>query len=332
MFDRKRLTIGTLGSRKSKTELYPLEYRPIPDPKTTWAVLGDANQTQFLELLASDIANKQKVILGFGAHFIKNKCHQYLMDITDTGFFRHIVTNGASTIHDFEFAYYLRTEEDVRENLANGTFGLWETGEHLNKAINLYGHLGYGKAIGRWLSTIDIKNQKHSSFIPRHHSLSYHCYEKEIPFSICTSIGHDIIYEHPECNGAKIGHASYVDFLNLAETLEGLEDAVILSVGSAITFPMVMEKAYAMAKNVNPKTGNNCSCYVIDLMDGSSGWQEGEPSKNDPNYYNRPMKTFNRMFPKACQYAQMDNRVLMYHLKELIQKRVKWKQSGAKND
>ena len=72
--------------------------------------------------------------------------------------------------------------------------------------------------------------------------------------SICTSIGHDIIYEHPKCDGAKIGEASYIDFLNLAETLEGIKDAVFICVGSSVTVPMVIEKAYAMAKNVSKET------------------------------------------------------------------------------
>ena len=306
MFDRNRLTIKKLEERKSKTPYFPtIRVPPIEHRR----------QMVFVNNLAEDILKKKKVVFGFGAHFIKNKCHPYLIDLMKYDYITHIVTNGASTIHDFEFGYHGWTEEDVKENLANGTFGLWETGEHINKAINLYGYLGYGKAIGQY---IDIERDRNSVWTGGCISLAWHCYKKEIPLSICSSIGHDIIYEHPECDGARIGQASYIDFLNLAETLEGIQDAVFICVGSAITFPMVMEKDFAMAKNVDPTTGTNCSCYIVDLFDVSSEWKDGEPDKSNAAYYNRPMKTFSRMVDD-CHYMQLDNRQLMYNLRERLE-------------
>ena len=306
IFDRNRLTIKKLDERKSKTSYNPM--RRVPP-------IDHADQIVFMDKLAQEIVNKEKVIIGFGAHFIKNKCHPYLIDLMKYDYITHIVTNGASTIHDFEFGYHGKTEEDVRENLANGTFGLWETGEHINKAVNTYTDLGYGKAMGKY---IDEERDKSSIWPGSCVSLAWHSYKRDIPLSICTSIGHDIIYEHPECDGAKIGEASYIDFLKLTQTMEGIQDAVFICVGSAITFPMVMEKAFAMAKNVEPSTGTNCSCYIVDLFDVPGGWNVGEPAKSDPAYYNRPMKTFNRMVPH-CHYMQLDNRQLMYHLRERLE-------------
>jgi hypothetical protein len=307
-FDRDRLTIRKLDERISKTSYNPMNR--IPDIK-------QQDQLTFVNKLTDEIKEKKKVIIGFGGHFIKNKCHRHLIDLMTHNYITHVVTNGASTIHDFEFGYHGKTEEDVKENLANGTFGLWETGEHINKAINLYAYLGYGKAMGKY---IDIERDRSSIWPGSCVSLAWHCYKRDIPLSVCTSIGHDIIYEHPKCDGAKIGQASYIDFLNLAHTMEGIQDAVFICVGSAITFPMVMEKAYAMAKNVEPTTGNNCSCYIVDLFDVSSGWNEGEPDKSDPAYYNRPMKTFSRMV-SDCHYMKLDNRQLMYHLRESLDER-----------
>jgi hypothetical protein len=314
MFDRNRLTIKKLDERKSKTSYNPTEFIPP---------IKQQEQLAFVEEIAAEIRNKKKVIIGFGAHFIKNKCHRHLIELMGKDYIIHIVTNGASTIHDFEFAYHGKTEEDVRENLANGTFGLWETGEHINKAINTYTDLGYGKALGKY---IDEERDKSSIWPAGCISLSWHCYKRNIPLSICTSIGHDIIYEHPECDGAKIGKASYTDFLKLATTLEGLTDAVILCVGSAITVPMVMEKAMAMAKNVAPITGTNINCYIIDLFDKDNRWctdRTTEPPEHDISYFIRPLKTFNRMFPGRCKYMQLDNRQLMYHLRdELMIKKI----------
>ena len=309
MFDRKRLHIKSLAERKSKTFYYPV---------TSYPYGLDDKERVFIDEIVADIKEKKKVILGFGAHFIKNKCQQYLWELlrtrsqlTSTNYITHIVTNGASTIHDFEFAYYGETEEDVRENLANGTFGLWETGEHINKAINKYVSLGYGTAIGKYLEE-DVSNVQR--WPAKYVSLAWQCLKRDIPLSICTSIGHDIIYEHPECNGAKIGEASYIDFLKLAATLEGLTDAVVLCIGSAITVPMVMEKAFAMAKNVAPETGTNVSCYVIDLFEENSNWEDNEPAQDNVSYFIRPLKTFNRMFPGRCKYKNMDNRKLMFYL------------------
>ena len=229
----------------------------------------------------------------------------------EKGYINHVVTNGASTIHDFEFAKFGQTEEDVRQGLAEGTFGLWDTGEFINRAINDYTPLGYGWALGKYIAE---ERDKDVIWPAACSSLSWHCWTRKIPLSICTSIGHDIIYEHPDCDGAKIGAASYIDFLNLAETLEGIQDAVFICVGSSVTVPMVIEKAYAMAKNVARDTGNNCSCYIVDLLDDTGAWNGREPDTNDSSYFIRPMKTFNRMFPDKCMYKQMDNRKLMQWL------------------
>ena len=302
LFDRSRLTIQPVTERKNT--YYPV--RRFRSPVSE-------DEQNFIDILTADIEEKKKIIIGFGAHFIKNKCQHHLIKLFEKGYITHVVTNGASTIHDFEFAKFGQTEEDVREGLAQGTFGLWNTGGFINKAINDYTSLGYGQAIGKY---IDEKRDKDGIWPAACASMSWHCYKRKIPLSICTSIGHDIIYEHPECDGAKIGEASYIDFLKLAHTLEGLTDAVVLCVGSAITFPMVMEKAFAMAIHVAPHTGTNVSCYIVDLFDENSDWKSSgsEPQQSDPSYYIRSLKTFNRMFPGRCKYKKMDNRKLMREL------------------
>ena len=142
MFDRSRLRILSLSERKSKTSYHPV---------TSISHKLNDQESDFIDEVVADIKEKKKIILGFGAHFIKNKCQHHLWELMTTDYIIHIVTNGASTIHDFEFAYHGATEEDVRENLANGTFGLWETGEHINKAINKNVSLGYGIGLGKYL-------------------------------------------------------------------------------------------------------------------------------------------------------------------------------------
>jgi hypothetical protein len=70
------------------------------------------------------------------------------------GYVTHLATNGAGVIHDWELAYHGATSEDVRANLADGTFGLWEeTGRLLNTAlaVGAYHGLGYGSAVGAFI-------------------------------------------------------------------------------------------------------------------------------------------------------------------------------------
>ena len=95
MFDRKRLCIKPLSERKSKTSYYPVTY---------FALKLSDQEAELIDEIVADIKEKKKVILGFGAHFIKNKCQHHLWEIMTTDYITHIVTNGASTIHDFEFA------------------------------------------------------------------------------------------------------------------------------------------------------------------------------------------------------------------------------------
>ena len=75
MFDRKRLHIKSLAERKSKTFYYPV---------TSYPYGLDDEERVFIDEIVADIKEKKKVILGFGAHFIKNKCQQYLWELLRT--------------------------------------------------------------------------------------------------------------------------------------------------------------------------------------------------------------------------------------------------------
>ena len=46
--------------------------------------------------------------------------------------------------------------------------------------------------------------------------------------------------------------------------------------------------------------------------------RNNEPAHDNANYFIRPLKTFNRMFPSCCKYNKMDNRKLMFYLWERL--------------
>jgi hypothetical protein len=78
-----------------------------------------------------------------------------LMALMKDGWVTHLATNGAGIIHDWEFAFQGRSSEDVRENVKEGQFGIWdETGFYINLAlvVGAYEGSGYGEAVGKMIS------------------------------------------------------------------------------------------------------------------------------------------------------------------------------------
>jgi len=131
-----------------------------------------------------------------------------------------------------------------------------------------------------------------------------------IPFTSHPMFGHDIIYVHPMNHGAAIGRAAERDFLCFAESVSRLEDGVYLSIGSAVMSPMVFEKSLSMAQNLAIQRGEHIDRHfmaIVDLQASHWDWTQGEPPMDNPDYYLRYNKSFNRMGGQM-RYASADNR------------------------
>ena len=134
-FDRDKLAIRKLAERYNKLSV---ENNQIPVSQKP-ANLSDQDK----ELIKStsdrirSARQKQKsVMLAFGAHTIKNGMAPTLIALINEGWVTHLATNGAGIIHDWEFAFQGKSSEDVRENVKNGQFGIWdETGLFVNLAL-----------------------------------------------------------------------------------------------------------------------------------------------------------------------------------------------------
>ena len=114
-----------------------------------------------------------------------------------------------------------------------------------------------------------------------------------VPVTVHVGIGYDILHEHPNCDGAALGAASYRDFLVFAQTVTRLEGGVLLNFGSAIMGPEVYLKALAMARNVALQEGRSIRKFttaVFDLVPIGGDFRKELP-KTDPGYYFRPHKT-----------------------------------------
>jgi hypothetical protein len=149
-FDRERLEILPVGSRESKFRVEDIAVDPDGDAGDPGA-LGER-----LDLLADRVVAARRagrpVVICHGAHLIKNGLGTLLIRMVREGWIQHIATNGAGSIHDWEFGFFGRSCEDVRAYVAKGQFGIWdETGRVIGLSLAVGGldGLGYGAAVGR---------------------------------------------------------------------------------------------------------------------------------------------------------------------------------------
>jgi len=282
VFDRSRLLIKPLAERVNDLEI------------SRWMSLSDTPPPfahPNLEVLARKLkAAKDRGaarILMMGAHVLRAGVNRFLIDWMERGIITHLAFNGAAAIHDYELARIGATTESVARYIRSGEFGLWqETGE-LNEVIveAAAKGLGFGENVGRHIGESNFPYKDFSVFAA--------AYRIGVPATVHAGIGYDILHEHPNCNGASVGAASYRDFLIFARSVQNLEGGVMLSFGSAIMAPEIYLKALAMARNVAHQEGRvvrNFTTGVFDMVP-IAGDIHRELPKTDPGYYFRPHKT-----------------------------------------
>ena len=191
-------------------------------------------------------------MLIYGAHLIKNGAAYLLDDFLANDRLTHLATNGAGTIHDWEYAWLGRSSECVRSNVATGTFGTWEeTGRNIHLSLLAGGveGLGYGESLGRLVENealeipeaaaleqliqsdpaseltgarAELLRLIHQGFASEGEYLLEHrwkqasvlasAYRHQVSLTVHPGIGYDIIANHPMFNGAAIGRAAQIDF------------------------------------------------------------------------------------------------------------------------
>lgn len=151
---RTDLVIKKLSERKSKV-LIARDHVPVASAPRALSI-----QSRELVRKAADRIRRARdagssVMLTFGAHTIKNGMAPTLIALIKDGWVTHLATNGAGIIHDWEFAFQGMSSEDVRSNVHDGQFGIWdETGYFINLGliVGAFEGLGYGESIGRMIS------------------------------------------------------------------------------------------------------------------------------------------------------------------------------------
>ena len=154
LLDRSRLNIKPLEARKHKLDIRSIAVDPDSPPPR----INERSREQIGTLarqMSTAKSHGRPVILTYGAHLIKNGLAPVLIRLVEEGWVTHLATNGAGSIHDWEFAYLGKSTEDVRENTSKGEFGTWEeTGRYISLAVALGGvqGLGYGWSVGKMIA------------------------------------------------------------------------------------------------------------------------------------------------------------------------------------
>jgi hypothetical protein len=280
-FDRSRLRLQPLSARRHDLtlgDLLPLE----APPRYSHSALPT--------LAARVRAAKERraaIILMMGAHVLRAGVARHLIDLMERGYFTHLAMNGAGPIHDWEFALVGATTESVAHYVRSGEFGLWSETGRMNDVIRAAATtgMGLGEGLGRAIQD-GVFPHKDMSLLASGARLG-------VPVTVHVGIGYDIIHEHPNCDGAALGQASYQDFLIFTHSVSKLEGGVLLNVGSAVMGPEVYLKALAMARNVAHQEGRTIARFTTGVFDllPLDGDLHHEAPKSDPRYYYRPWKT-----------------------------------------
>ena len=287
--DLGKLRISPLRERRSLSSLDDVLIDPDSDPQPC----SEEVATQVRDC-AGKIRNARRrgatVLLIYGAHLLRNGAATILERMMAEGWLTHLATNGAGSIHDWEYAWLGASTEGVAENVARGTFGTWhETATNIHLAL-MAGALvgqGYGRSLGRFIaedgtvlptqeelaraiqgdplhpltaSRADLLRAMSVQGWPsgriqvdhrwKHGSILAQAFRHDIPLTVHPGIGYDIISNHPVFNGGAIGRAAEWDFKLFGGSLQDLDGGVVLSVGSAIMGPQVFEKALSCVNNL----------------------------------------------------------------------------------
>lgn len=295
--DLSTLRVYPLASRQSLTRVDEI----LIDPDSPAAPLRNAAAAQSVlhccERIREARQRNASVMLIYGAHLLRNGAALIVDSLLKAGWITHLATNGAGSIHDWEYAWLGASTEGVEVNVANGTFGTWdETSKCIHTAL-LHGALdglGYGGALGRFIcengadippgdqlrawiaeapehpltgARVDLLNALLNGHIAPgrvdvkhrwpHASIFASAWKSGTPLSVHPGIGYDIISNHPMFCGSAIGRSAEHDFKLFGRAVENLDGGVVLSVGSAVMGPQVFEKSLSCVNNLRINAGRS---------------------------------------------------------------------------
>lgn len=314
--DLTQLRVRPLSERRSLLQAEDI----LLDPASPAAPSDSVAVTEAADRIREARRRGASVILMYGAHLLRNGAAKIVTSLMERGWVTHLATNGAGSIHDWEFSWLGRSCEGVEDNVIEGTFGAWdETGRNLHLAL-LAGGLGgegYGASVGRFIhedgcmlplpgelrerlqrpeenapavAELLCAMQRHGLAAGRHvvehrfkqASMLAQAFRLGVPATVHPGIGYDIVSCHPMFNGAAIGRAAGEDFRKFCSSVDQLDGGVVLAVGSAIMAPQVFEKSLSCVHNLRFQEGRPAvSNHSIYVVDLQDGG-DWDWSKGEP--------------------------------------------------
>ena len=287
--DLSKLKVFPLAERKSLTRADEILIEPDDPLKPCTGAMSSLIEDCVQKIVAAR-SRDAAVMLIYGAHLLRNGAAKILERMMANKWFTHLATNGAGTIHDWEYAWLGASTESVEANVATGSFGTWhETATYIHLALmaGALDGLGYGMALGRFIHEDGVTLPGADDLAqaiaaePRHPltaaradllraileqhwpagrvdvvhrwkqaSILAQAYRHGIPMTVHPGIGYDIISNHPVFSGGAIGRAAEWDFKLFGGSVQDLDGGVVLSIGSAIMGPQVFEKALSCVNNL----------------------------------------------------------------------------------
>jgi hypothetical protein len=294
--DVSKLKIFPLAERKSLTRADEVLIEPDAPLKPCTGAVSSLIEDCVQKIVAAR-SRDAAIMMIYGAHLLRNGAAKILERMMANGWLTHLATNGAGTIHDWEYAWLGASTESVEENVATGSFGTWHetaTYIHLSLMAGALDGLGYGMALGRFIhedgvtlpraddlaqaiaaeprhpltaARADLLRAIHEQHWPagrvdvvhrwKQASILAQAYRHGIPMTVHPGIGYDIISNHPVFSGAAIGRAAEWDFKLFGGSVQDLDGGVVLSIGSAIMGPQVFEKALSCVNNLRLQGGRD---------------------------------------------------------------------------
>jgi hypothetical protein len=294
--DFAKLRIFPLAERRSLTRADEILIDPERDPPPVPPALREAILECAMRIRAAR-ARGAAVLLIYGAHLLRNGAARIMDRLMEGGWLTHLATNGAGTIHDWEYAWFGASTESVEANVAAGTFGAWHetaTSIHLALMAGALDGLGYGRAVGRFIAEdgatfspsealraaiaadpahpltstrADLLRAVAQGFAHagrldvahrwKHASILAAAWMRGVPLTVHPGIGYDIISNHPIFSGSVIGRAAELDFKLFGGSVDRLDGGVVLSIGSAIMGPQVFEKSLSCVNNLRRQAGRD---------------------------------------------------------------------------
>ncbi len=292
--DLARLKVRPLSERSSLTQADAILIAPDSPPPPVSGAIEVAIRGCATRLRAAR-ERGASVMLIYGAHLLRNGAALLIDRMMERDWLTHLATNGAGTIHDWEYAWSGVSTESVEANVADGTFGAWDetaTNIHLALMTGALDGLGYGRSLGRFIAEdgvrvpssesleemiaaepghpltaarADLLHALRGQHFPagdiaiehrwKHVSILASAWKRGVPVTVHPGIGYDIISNHPIFSGSVIGRAAELDFKLFGGSVEGLDGGVVLSVGSAIMGPQVFEKSLSCVNNLRRQNG-----------------------------------------------------------------------------